>query len=121
MGYGVTSERVTHITYKDIAGVSITRGFHTDDHHLWMFRENENEETNEIDSIDAICALCNGVRYDIDLDCEEYSSLYDDGYIFNQSCTHYQGTNEEMILVATDGERNFFKCRYCRYILYPGY
>ena len=116
MGYGVVNERVDHITYKDIAGVSITRGFHTDDHHLWMFRENENEETNELDSIDAICALCNGVRYDIDLDCEEYSSLYTDGYIFNQSCTHYQGTNEEMILVATDGERNFFKCRYCRYI-----
>ena len=115
MGYGDHAYRTTHITYKDIAGVSITRGFHTDDHHLWMFRENKNETTNEVDSVDVICALCNGVRYDVNIEDEEYASLYEERYIY-KSCNHHQGTNEEMILVATDGERNFFKCRYCRYI-----
>ena len=113
MGYGETASRVTHITYKDIAGVSITRGFHDDDDHLWMLRENMNSETNEIESYDVICALCNGVRYDVDLSDEDYLNVNNFMY---KSCVHHDGNNEEMILVATDGERNFFKCRYCRYI-----
>lgn len=115
MGYGEHSNRVTHITYRDIAGVSITRGFHTDDDHLWMLRENKNEETSEIESYDVICALCNGVRKDIDPTEGEYADLNLNEYVY-KSCTHYAGTNEEMILVATDCTRDFYKCRYCRYI-----
>ena len=37
MGYG-NGNRSTYAKYKDIAGVSITRGFHTDADHKWMIR-----------------------------------------------------------------------------------
>ena len=105
MGYG---DGVTHITYKDIAGVSITRGFHTDDDHVWMLR------TNDDGTQDVICALCNGVRYDIELDSDgHYEGKSVNAY---KSCTHHGGSNDEMLLVATDGERDFYKCLYCRYI-----
>ena len=115
MGYGEHANRTLHITYRDIAGASITRGFHTDNDHLWMFRENRNNVTNILVSVDAICALCNGVRINIDVEDDEYADLYDAGYIY-KSCTHYDNHNEGMILVATDGVRDFYKCRYCRLI-----
>ena len=109
MGYGEYANRVTHITYRDIAGASITRGFHNDGDHLWMLRTNE-DGTNDV-----ICALCNGVRYNINLNDAEYivANVNEYGY---QSCVHHGGTNEEMILVATDLTRNFYTCRYCRHI-----
>ena len=97
-----------YATYKDIAGVSITRGFHTDSDHIWMLRRNT-DGTNDV-----ICSLCNGVRYNV--------SLSADGTYENQvlnmyrSCTHHNGTNHDMLLVATDGTRDFYKCQYCRYI-----
>ncbi len=126
MGYGELSSRVTHITYKDIAGVSITRGFHTDSDHLWMVREIRNESTNEIEQIDVVCALCNGVRTNLQAHGVVPSKIdYINGeYVYqNQevplmgSCNgaHSPASNN-MILVATDGERVFFKCRCCRYI-----
>ena len=107
MGYG-NGMRSTYAKYKDIAGVSITRGFHTDSDHIWMLRRNT-DGTNDV-----ICSLCNGVRYNV--------SLSADGTYENQvlnmyrSCTHHNGTNHDMLLVATDGTRDFYKCQYCRYI-----
>ena len=115
MGYGGVSERINRPTYKDIAGVSITRGFHKGDDHLWMLRENRNPVTGEIDSRDVICALCNGVIYNIDLSWDEYADLNLNEYVY-KTCVHHEGTNEEMILVATDCVRDFYKCRYCRHI-----
>ena len=115
-------------TYKDIAGVAITRGLHTDDNHLWMVRFKSDGTT------DVICAICNGVMYDIDPDDNEYSGLiqYEDedssiidlenSYVY-KSCSHHpEDANSierenEMMLMATDGIRNFYKCRYCRYIV----
>lgn len=126
MGYGQTESRVTHITYKDIAGVSITRGFHTDNDHLWMVREKRNEETDEIEQIDVVCALCNGVRTNLQAQGIIPSKIdYIDGiYYYEGQETPLMGScngehsllGDNMILVASDGERFFYKCRYCRYI-----
>jgi len=105
MGYGLIRE--TDIQYKDIAGVSIARGFHTDEDHAWMLR------TNTDGTQDVICAQCNGVRYDVTLTDGKYEGKDINVY---QSCIHHGGTNQEMLLVASDGERYFYKCQYCRYI-----
>ena len=105
MGYGEYA--ATDASYKDIAGVSITRGFHTDEDHVWMLR------TNDDGTQDVICAQCNGVRKGITLTNGTYEGKQVNIY---KSCVHHGGTNEEMLLVATDGKRNFFKCQYCRYI-----
>ena len=110
MGYeGFGAE---YATYKDIAGVSITRGFHTDEDHVWMMRTRTNGMK------DVICALCNGVRYNVDTSLDENGNFLYEGEIQNvyRSCVHYNNPNEEMLLVATDGVREFFKCLYCRHI-----
>lgn len=111
MGYG-NGDRSTYAKYKDIAGVSITRGFHTDSDHIWILRRNI-DGTNDV-----ICALCNGVRYNITLTLDNDNNPCYESRQLNmyKSCVHHGGTNEEMLLVATDGIRNFFKCLYCRHI-----
>ena len=106
MGYG-DGDRSTYAKYKDIAGVSITRGFHTDDDHVWMLR------TNDDSTQDVICAQCNGVRENITLTSGKYEGKTVNIY---KSCVHHGGTNQGMLLVATDGIRDFYKCQYCRYI-----
>ena len=106
MGYGDYGD-AEDASYQDIAGVSITRGFHHDSDHVWMLRNNDNG------TMDVICAQCNGVRKNISLTDGKYEGKTVNAY---KSCVHHGGTNEEMLLVATDGERNFFKCQYCRYI-----
>lgn len=115
MGYGDNTDLTTfdkYAKYQDIAGVSITRGLHTDDDHVWMAR------VIDENTIDVICALCNGVRYDASVSATDNGYFwYEDKWINQyQSCIHHGGTNEEMRLVATDGIRNFYKCQYCRYI-----
>ena len=107
MGYG-EGNRSTYAKYKDIAGVSITRGFHTDSDHVWMLR------TNDDGTMDVICAQCNGVRKNISLTDGKYEGKTVNAY---KSCVHHGGTNQKMLLVATDGVRDFYKCQYCRYIL----
>ena len=106
MGYGNEHD---NITYYDIAGVSITRGFHTNEDHIWMKRINENE------TVDLICSLCNGILYnvDIDLNSNSYNNKPLNDY---QSCVHYDGSNYDMLLVATNGIQDFYKCQYCRHI-----
>ena len=111
MGYGYEN-RATRAQYKDIAGVAITRGFHDDDDHVWMLR------TNSDGTKDIICAQCNGVRYNITVSIDANNALTYEGKQLNiyKSCVHHGGTNENMLLVATDGIRDFYKCQYCRYM-----
>ena len=106
MGY---ESAITRPTYKDIAGVSITRGFHTDDDHRWMIR------TKDDGSQYLICSLCNGIRTEYELD--------EDGTYEGQTPVVYGSCNDNhslaggnMLLVATDGTRDFYKCLKCRYI-----
>ena len=116
MGYGQTEYRVTHITFKDIAGVSITRGFHKDSDHKWMLRNNVEDSTQDV-----ICALCNGVRYEVQKEIQYINGVY---YYENKEVVLFGSCNGEhiidngnMLLVATDTIRDFYKCLCCRYIL----
>ena len=59
MGYGTDpTSRALDITYKDIAGVAIMRGFHTDNDHKWLNCGLQSDGTYKI-----LCSICNGVRY----------------------------------------------------------
>ena len=59
MGYGNDiADRASDITYKDIAGVAITRGFHTDADHMWLNAGVQSNGTYKL-----ICSICNGVKY----------------------------------------------------------
>lgn len=109
MGYGVLEDRQDNVTYKDIAGISIIREFHTDTNHTWMKRINDDS------TIDLICVQCNGVLYDIDMDLNGITYQGQNVNIY-KDCIHHGGTTSNMLLVATDGERNFFKCQNCRHI-----
>ena len=114
MGYGYV-DRSTYARYKDIAGVAITRGFHTDADHVWMLRVNDD------DTKDVICALCNGIKFEVQNDIQDIEGVY---YYFNEevpvygSCNgNHHIDNSNMLLVATDTVRDFYKCLCCRYIL----
>ncbi len=115
MGYGQTESRVTHITYKDIAGVSITRGFHTDSNHVWMLRINTENNTKDV-----ICALCNGVKLSIQNDVQFNGGVYyylgEEIPVFGSCNNAHDVNNSNMLLVATDLTRDFYKCLCCRYI-----
>ena len=110
MGYA--SPRQTEISYQDLAGVAITRGFHTDNDHIWMLR------TNTSGTKDVICSLCNGVRYNINTTINNQGKTCYENKEVNiyKSCTHYGGSNYNMLHVATNGVQDFYKCQYCRHI-----
>jgi hypothetical protein len=60
MGYAQNGElntRQQSITYKDLAGVAITRGFHTDSDHRWLKDSNTYNGEYKL-----ICSICNGVN-----------------------------------------------------------
>ena len=107
MGYG-SGTQVLHATYKDIAGVSITRGFHTDDDHRWMIR------TREDGSQYLICSLCNGIRTEFTLTNGTYEGQTP--VVYGSCNDNHSLTSGNMLLVATDGTRDFYKCLKCRYI-----
>lgn len=102
MGYGNGVDAQLDATYKDIAGVAITRGLHTDVDHVWMKRVNID------DTIDFICTICNGVVYDVESIEKQY-----DNY---QDCVHYNGHSSHMLLVASSSNWDYLKCQRCRHI-----
>lgn len=112
MGYSKNNysySRQTEITYKDIAGVSITRGFHTNNDHLWLYDEDSPRDgKNKL-----ICSLCNCVKYVEDLSSYNY-------YEYEQ-CGHSESSlshtvDDNMIPVASYGNTDYYKCKYCRYV-----
>lgn len=102
MGYGNELDCQLSATYQDIAGIAITRGFHTDADHIWMKRVNLDN------SIDLICAICNGVIYDV--------KTFENHMIDYQSCNHYGEDFGRMLLVASVNHYDYFKCQGCRHI-----
>lgn len=110
MGYGFMSGRSQDVSYKDISGVAITRGFHSNNDHRWMKRVNVDG------TIDMICSICNGVRKNVTLDSggETYERK---AFVDYQDCRHHGHSNSNMLLVAVDGMRKFYKCMYCRHII----
>ena len=105
MGYGESEENQTgDITYKDIAGVAITRGFHTKDDHKWL---NAGRQSNG--KYKLICSICNGVL--------EVSSLSEYQYNTYGSCnSNHTLSSGNMMAVASYGIKDYYKCKYCRYV-----
>ena len=105
MGYSEeTSTSAKDITYKDIAGVAITRGFHARDDHRWL-------NCGRIDFGDykLICSICNGFKF--------VSSL--SGYTYNEfgACNNsHTLSSGNMMAVASYGDKDYYKCKYCRYV-----
>ena len=107
MGYGnVFDQMAQNPTYKDIAGVSITRGFHTDDNHRWMIRTRDDGSTY------LICSLCNGIRTEFTLTNGIYEGQTP--VVYGSCNDNHSLTGGNMLLVATDGIRDFYKCMKCR-------
>ena len=105
MGYGEdVYNRSSDITYKDIAGVAITRGFHTDDDHKWL-----NAGIQEDGTYKLICSICNGVKYVESLSGISYSTY---GYCNS----NHDLSDGNMMAVASYGNCDYYKCKYCRYV-----
>ncbi len=105
MGYGEEiGNRATDITYKDIAGVAITRGFHTDDNHMWLNAGVQSDGTYKL-----ICSICNGVKYVNSLSGYTY-------YTYGYCNEVHEISSGNMMAVASYGDKDYYKCKYCRYV-----
>lgn len=105
MGYGSPLlSRSPNITYKDIAGVAITRGFHTDDDHQWLSRGLQIDGTYKL-----VCSICNGVKFVNDLSEYSYS-------IYNSCRRRHSLSDGNMMAVASYENKDYYKCKYCRYV-----
>lgn len=105
MGYGEELEnRSKNITYKDIAGVAITRGFHTDNDHKWLYTGQSSYGVHKL-----ICSICNCVK----------EVNYLQGYSYNTygSCeSNHSLSSGNMMAVASYGNKDYYKCKFCRYV-----
>lgn len=105
MGYGSPmSARSSDITYKDIAGVAITRGFHTDANHKWLNAGLQSDGTYKL-----ICSICNGVKYVSSLSGYTYD-------IFGECNGNHAPHSNNLMAVASYGNKDYYKCKYCRYV-----
>ena len=103
MGYGEPiADRMADITYKDIAGVAITRGFHTDDDHQWL---NCGVQSNG--KYKWLCAICNGTK-------EALSTGSHPAY--GRCGSRHNLSDGNMMAVASYGTKDYYKCKYCKYV-----
>ncbi len=108
MGYGATPETCEqNITYKDIAGVAIIRGFHNDNDHKWLYKEMKDGKHK------MICSICNGVKWIDSFDGYTYG---DDFYLYGLCVNNHELSSGNMMAVASYGDRDYYKCKYCRYV-----
>ncbi len=99
MGYGISW---SDITYKDIAGVAITRGFHTDDDHQWLSCGLQPDGKYKW-----LCAICNGTK-------EATNPGFFPSY---GSCgNNHNLADGNMMAVASYGTKDYYKCKYCKYV-----
>ena len=105
MGYGSPlTGRAFNITYKDIAGVAITRGFHTDSDHRWLNLGPQNDGNYKL-----VCSICNGVITVQNLDGYSCDAYY--------SCAgNHALESGNMMAVASYENSDYYKCKYCRYV-----
>ena len=105
MGYGGFSVLPsTDITYKDIAGVAITRGFHTDSDHKWLYKGLDTNGKHKL-----ICSICNGVNAVDSLSGYTYDT-------YNACGENHTLSSGNMMAVASYGTSDYYKCKYCRYV-----
>ena len=108
MGYGSSvSSRSKNITYKDIVGVAITRGFHTDADHKWLFQGTVDGKYK------MICSICNGVKL---LDSMDGYINGVDYHIYGMCLNNHTLSSGYMMAVASYGNKDYYKCRFCRYV-----
>lgn len=96
--------RQTEITYRDIAGTAITRGYHTDNNHKWLC-----DATIKNGKYKLICSICNGVQYVDSLENLIYN-------IYNSCNGNHNLEDGNMMPVACYSTKDYYKCRYCRYV-----
>ena len=107
MGYGSPmTSRSSDIKYKDIAGVAITRGFHTDNNHKWLNMGQQSDGTYKL-----VCSICNGVRSATTNELSGYSY-----YTYGSCSNEHNLSSGNMMAVASYGNKDYYKCKYCRYV-----
>ncbi|MBQ7389669.1 MAG: hypothetical protein IJW02_01030 [Clostridia bacterium] len=105
MGYGTpVNQRSDNITYKDIAGVAITRGFHTESDHKWLYIGLDSNGKHKF-----ICSICNGVNFADSLSGYTYNT-------YNACGGNHTLPSGNMMAVASYGTSDYYKCKYCRYV-----
>lgn len=103
MGYGTPTGK--EITYKDLVGAAITRGYHKDIDHVWMCDFNSSTSNN----YKLICSICNSVRYT--------NSLTNINYVTYKACNNmHELIDGNMFAVASYENKDYYKCRYCKYV-----
>ncbi len=105
MGYtNSIADREKNITYKDIAGVAISRGFHTDFDHKWL---NCGLQTNG--NYKLLCSICNGVKEVASLENYQY-------HAYNSCSENHLLQDGNLFAVASYGNEDYYKCKYCKYV-----
>lgn len=107
MGYGDIEDRSQDITYKDIAGVAITRGFHTDADHKWLYKEMVDGKYK------MVCSICNGVKLIDSFDGYSYGVNY---FLYGVCYNNHALSSGNMMAVASYGNKDYYKCKYCRFV-----
>lgn len=113
MGYSVENiQGVSNITYRDIAGAMIARGLHTNADHKWLYDEESSTSTNH----KLICSICNCVKY-VDNLSEYTYDIYKQCEDGNSSTNCHSIESGNMMAVARYGNKDYWKCKYCRQLL----
>lgn len=107
MGYSTLPilMRQSEITYKDLVGAAITRGYHTDSDHQWIY----DPDSSYVGSYKLICSICNGIKY--------VNSLNGINYVYYKVCLDEHDLSDgNMFAVASYKKRDYYKCKYCKYV-----
>lgn len=105
MGY--EDPKCDNITYRDLAGVAITRGFHTSQDHKWLIDWNYDYENN---GYKIICSICNGVKY---VSNTSGLNIYN---TYGQCDGSHTLSSGNMFAVGCYEDKDYYKCKYCRYV-----
>ena len=92
----------SEITYRDMAGVLVTRGIHTNSDHKWLL-----DQTNSVDNYKLICSICNCVKYTDSLEGIDHE-------IYKSCGDNHDLEDGNMMPVARLLNEDYWKCKYCK-------
>ncbi len=102
-------DKTYDITYRDLVGAAITRGFHTNQDHKWLY-----DESNSKDGASKlICSICNCVKYVTNLNDYEYEIYKKCQDHLDEAHAHTLESGN-MMPVARYNNLDYWKCKYCR-------
>ncbi len=110
MGYDGAEGKVGDISYRDLAGVLVTRGIHTNSDHVWLL-DNYNYHGPDYK---LVCAICNCVTYKKNINPSIYQEYKRCEYVSKTADPHDLKSGN-MMLVARCGKTDYWKCKYCRF------